>query len=399
MIKGNLSIFYVLAASTIEKLLPFIISFIYINRIDPLNFGVYIICFQLSLILSAVITTPVLTHFNNTFFNREHKDEVTLVYPKNILIYLFIFVVIQQIYFKIDFITSIYVVLYALTSSLTVIGFNFLRFKGQNLKYLFLSLLKLAVLIGLFQFTFTQELKVNTLFICLLISNLSSVGFLIYIFNFNKNISLEKHEYYSLVLYGFFTIFFSGVDKLIINSQEINLYYIAVIGYISTIASTNAVYVEGIKKYLSPIYFREFSINNKITKIIFKKAGGYYLLSIFFQFILPFLTVYILTSIELLKQELLVNEFNSLLFFWCLNLCVFNFYHFINPIFFYKLKTNLLVYAMLVSLAFFFIGLHILNKMELFTVLYNVITAKIFASAVLILLVSFPIIYKNGKIL
>ena len=66
-----------------------------------------------------------LNSFQQHFFNREHKDEVTLVYPKNILIYLFIFVVIQQIYFKIDFITSIYVVLYALTSSLTVIGFNF----------------------------------------------------------------------------------------------------------------------------------------------------------------------------------------------------------------------------------------------------------------------------------
>ena len=67
----NKNLVYITFGVFLEKALPFIISFLFIKQIDDLDYGLWILYFQIVIIFSSTILSPL-----QLFFNREFEKYI-----------------------------------------------------------------------------------------------------------------------------------------------------------------------------------------------------------------------------------------------------------------------------------------------------------------------------------
>jgi len=390
------NILYIFFGVLFEKAFPFIIAFIFIRYIDDTEYGLWVIYFQLILIFSSTIISPLQLFFNREF-NKANSEKIK-IYNFQIIAPVFIFSLpIFYYLFDVLFFHLFLSLLSVITLILNNLLFNYLRFNDQNSRYLLYSFLRfMCFLITLSSFViWGDKLQIEGLFLALIFSNL------IVIIVLGKLIEIKTQEYkiqefLKLCSYGILTLSLAGLDKLLLLNTNLDIIDLATLGYALVFANSTSIMVEVLKKYFSPIFFRNFNDLKFYSSSTIKSTLQANLFLAFFQLSFPFVLFFILDHFHFTKESLIGVDFLYLLLLLSTSLAIHNIYHFLNPYLFYINKSHYLSLIIIFTALFFIISVLSFDYMSLIKLSYY----KIISSLLLIILslVCVKFLEKNNSV-
>lgn len=350
---------YVFFGSVFDKLLPFLVSFIFIKKISIQDYGLWTLIYIVIIVFNASISSSIITDFNINYF-RGKNSKITINEFRSILIILtaviFIHFFLPQLSTKLLLLATLAII----SNVYSNVNLNYLRFKNNFDLYALKSFARISFLaLSLLFFLMDNQLTVNEIVLSFFISN--TVPFLNYFKNY-EIIWKSKGDFKffaSLKFYGFLIIFFLGIDRLILGYYDFDLHLISSLGYASTIISSPTIFTEGFKKYMLPKLYEdleenEFYSNRTLTSLII----GILILTLL-QIVFPFIIFYVLNIFNLIKFELVTENFMIVLLLLSISAVIFNLYHFLNPILFKKKRVKYLISIISFSIILFSIMVNI----------------------------------------
>tara|TARA_B100000767_G_scaffold5260_1_gene4986 strand:+ start:10102 stop:11307 length:1206 start_codon:yes stop_codon:yes gene_type:complete len=371
------NILYILFGVLLEKAFPFIIAFIFIRFISDAEYGMWVIYFQLILIFASTVISPIQLFFNREF-NKDNFEKIK-IYNFQLIAPVFIFfLLIFYLLFDVLFLHLVLSLLSVVTLILNNLLFNYLRFNDQNLKYLLFSFFRfICFFIILSCFVILNDnLQIEGLFIGLILSNL------IVILVFRKLIEIKTQKYkiqefLKLCSYGLLTLSLGGVDKLILLHTNLDILDLAMLGYALVFANSTSIMVEVIKKYFSPIFFKNFNDLKFYSPSTVKRTIEANIFLAFFQLSFPFVLFLILDYFQFTKESLIGVDFLYLLLLLSISLTIHNIYHFINPYIFYINKSHYLSLIIIVTALVFVLSILSIEQMSLIKLSFNKIISTL----------------------
>lgn len=387
------NIIYILFGVLFEKAFPFIIAFIFIRYINDTEYGMWVIYFQVILIFGSTIISPL-----QLFFNREFNEvnfEKIKIYNFQLIAPVFIFfLLIFYVIFDVLFLHLVLSLLSVVTLILNNLLFNYFRFNGQNLKYLLFSFFRFICFLSLLSsfVILNNKLQIEGLFIALVLSNL------IVIIVLRKRIEIKTQKYkiqefLKLCSYGILTLSLGSLDKLILLYTNLDILDLAMLGYALVFANSTSIMVEMLKKYFSPIFFKNFNDLKFYSPSTIKKTIQANVFLAFFQLSFPFVLFLILDYFQFTKESLIGADFFYLLLLLSISLAIHNIYHFINPYLFYINKSHYLSLIIIVTTLVFVISIFSVEQMSLIKLSFY----KIISSLILITLSFFCVKFLKQK--
>ena len=340
----NRNLIFIGLAVFFEKILIFLISFVFVHFIKDEVFGLWILYFQLILIGYSIIFSPLEINFNINFFKNTDRP---VIYNTKLIVSLLI-----AYSFFLQFYTNNITELILIIISICAFGFcnyilNYFRFENLNIKYLKFTFVKF-LFFCFFLFMARNNITINHLLILFILSNI-----LIIVLNFSKlsfsSRTLKSWNFLMLSIYGGITLIVSALDKLSFSKFNLSLEDLATLGYALSFCSIPVILLEVVKKYFTPIIFNDLNKNKSYSRIIVKKLSYSLIALTIFQFLFPFIVFLIFKKFNFLKISLITNDFLQIMMFLNIGLSIFNIYHFINPIFFYFEKSKYLSFILLIS--------------------------------------------------
>lgn len=390
----NRTLFYTTIGVIFEKISPLLISFIFINKIADEEYGLWIICFQFFLIFNSSIATPLTLNFNKNFFTSTNKkiniSEARLI----ILIILLSFTVLLLVpntSLPIAFLVTAMIC----CSVFSLLIFNYLRYSEQNLKYALYSGLRFFLfLFCLFFFGFDNQLEVKEILLSFIISN--SLLFIGFVKKFKITFKSKdfKNEFLKLSFYGVITFFLSGIDRATLGFYDYDLVSIATIGYAATIANVPSILTETLKKYLSPLFFKDFTLKGFFSDKTIKSTTVFFIGLTIIQLIFPIVFFLILKETGFVKNSLVTSDFISLIVVFSLSMAIYNSYHFLNPIIFYNNKSEKLIFILGLCSTMFLLLLKI--PFEFLNPILKVAFLKLITS-ILLIIFTFKMVFNERK--
>ena len=373
---------YILFGVLLEKAFPFIIAFIFIRYIKDAEYGMWVIYFQIILIFTSTIISPLQLFFNREF-NKDNFEKIK-VYNFQLIAPVFIFFfVIFYVGFDVLLLHLVLSLLSVVTLILNNLLFNYLRFNDENQKYLVFSFFRfICFLIILSSLVILNDtLQIEGLFIALILSNLIVIIVLRKLIKI-KTQKYKIEEFFKLCAYGILTLSLGGLDKLILLYTNLDILDLATLGYALIFANSTSVMVEVIKKYFSPIYFKNFNDLKFYSRSTIKRTLKANVFLVFFQVSFPFMLFFILDYFQLTKDSLIGIDFLYLLLLLSISLSIHNIYHFINPYLFYINKSHYLSYIIILTALVFISLIFYVEQMSLVKLAF----CKIISSFMLITL-------------
>ena len=391
----NKNLAYITTGVFLEKALPFIISFFFIKKIDDLDFGIWILYFQIVIIFSSTILSPIQLFFNREF-EKEINERINIYNSHIIILILTISLISFFTWGNSIFIHAFLGLLTVVTLTLNNLIFNYLRFTGKNFYYFLFSFLRTIIFITFLVYSVyaNNNISIENLFYSYIFSNL----LVIFIYKGKLNLKFKPYkikEFSRLCIYGILTISLGGLDKLILLETNLDVKDLAVMGYALVFANSTNVIVEGFKKYFSPIFFNDFKKNNFYSAKTISKTIRANIFLFIIQISFPFVLFHLIDYFSLIKQSLVYNDFFNLIFVFSLSLFIYNIYHFSNPYIFFKDKSHVLS-VLLVVVGLFFVVLVLSFKDISLIKIANIklITSFILATGTLLI----SIFYKSEKL-
>ena len=387
------NILYILFGVLFEKAFPFIIAFIFIRYIDDTEYGLWVIYFQLILIFASTIISPLQLFFNREF-NKVNFEKIKIYNFQLIAPVFILFLLIFYVFFGVLFLHLVLSLLSVLTLILNNLLFNYLRFNDQNLKYLLFSFFRFIFFLTLLSsfVTLNDKLQIEGLFIALVSSNLIVIIVLRKLIEI-KTQKYKIQEFLKLCTYGILTLSLGGLDKLILLYTNLGILDLAMLGYALVFANSTSIMVEVIKKYFSPIYFKNFNDLKFYSPSTIKRTIKANVFLVFFQVSFPFILFFILDYFQFTKESLIGVDFLYLLLLLSVSLAIHNIYHFINPYLFYINKSHYLSLIIIVIAFVFVISILSVEDMSLIKLAFY----KIISSLLLIALSFFGIKFLKQK--
>jgi len=332
--------FYVIIGVFFEKILPLIISFVFIHKMSETQYALWILFFHICTMSISSIDSPVNIFFNKTFYDRDDKRSIPIIEFRSIVSILIITFLVSLFYSN-SFITSALVLLMVLTSITTMSIFNSFRFRAKNFTYGIRSFVRFFIfLLIMISVTYFRELKLNDILISYSISNIVSVIDCFNLLLFKWKTITFFSEFINLSLYGLLTSLLSGIEKIAMGTFHSNLLDLAIVGYAIALASSPSLLTESFKKYLSPYFFKDFNEIGFYSKDSIKKTFQGLIVLTIAQLIIPIFFYLILEKLSLLKESLIIENFLVLVLGFSIIMSFYNAYHFINPYLFYKNQSN-----------------------------------------------------------
>ena len=376
------NIIYILFGVLFEKAFPFIIAFIFIRYINDIEYGMWVIYFQVILIFASTIISPL-----QLFFNREFNEvnfEKIKIYNFQLIAPVFIFfLLIFYVIFDVLFLHLVLSLLSVVTLILNNLLFNYFRFNGKNLKYLLFSFFRFICFLSLLSsfVILNDKLQIEGLLIALVLSNLIVIIVLRKLIEI-KTQKYKIQEFLKLCSYGILTLSLGGLDKLILLYTNLDILDLAMLGYALVFANSTSIMVEVIKKYFSPIFFKNFNDLKFYSPSTIKRTIQANVFLAFFQLCFPFVLFLILDYFQFTKESLIGVDFLYLLLLLSISLAIHNIYHFINPYLFYINKSHYLSLIIIVTALVFVISIFSVEQMSLIKLSFY----KIISSLLLITL-------------
>jgi len=273
--------------------------------------------------------------------------------------------------------------------------FNYLRYSEQNLKYALYSGLRFFLfLFCLFFFGFDNQLEVKEILLSFIISN--SLLFIGFVKKFKITFKSKdfKNEFLKLSFYGVITFFLSGIDRATLGFYDYDLVSIATIGYAATIANVPSILTETLKKYLSPLFFKDFTLKGFFSDKTIKSTTVFFIGLTIIQLIFPIVFFLILKETGFVKNSLVTSDFISLIVVFSLSMAIYNSYHFLNPIIFYNNKSEKLIFILGLCSTMFLLLLKI--PFEFLNPILKVAFLKLITS-ILLIIFTFKMVFNERK--
>jgi len=371
---------YILFGVLFEKAFPFILGFLFIKSISNLEYGLWVLYFQVVLIFASTFISPLQLFFNREFKKAKYKKLKIYNFHLAAPIVIFLLLLFLIIY-DVSIIHIVLCLFTIITLILNNLLFNYLRFSQENFRYLKFSLIRFICFVTfLISFVvYKNKILIEDLFIALIVSNLIVVIALKGVLKIEKG-NYKVQEFIKLCLYGLLTLSLGGLDKIILTKTNLNLMDLAILGYALVFVNSTSIMLEAIKKYFSPIYFKDFNELDYYSPSAIKKTIKANIFLGIFQIVFPFLLFFLLDFLQLTKESLIAPEFFLLILLLSISLSIHNIYHFINPYLFYINKSQYLSLIIITAGIFFSICILSIEQLNLI----KLSSIKIISSFILI---------------
>lgn len=401
----NRAIVFNLLGSILDKGLPILITFFLTNYMLSSEYGKWSYFFAFLLLVSSFITSPVLTIFARKFYSLEvEKQKMHIYFYKIIIIFhilSFGFYYFFMTSFSNDFIFEILSVIFVNIYSYTAL---FCRFKQWDNIYLLHSLLRvllfgICVVIGLMLYkTITYRYLLACFVICHLPSFLYSLK---YLSKSDDKVNKEDIlEFFHLSIYGMSTSLTSSIDRfIIVGLVGGSMSYLGYYSFIYTIVSTPNIIIEALKKTTTPRMFREWAIDNQLSKEtkIFLKKISFFLF--FIQLIIPILIYYSLLYLNFINAEFIKDGALEFILILSIGLYFNGLYNFVNPVYFFFKKSIYLLYIQVFCMVVYFLVVNYFTSSMLDTITFSIAKTILFTLMTLLtfLLTNFIIKKADNK--
>ncbi|AWH75134.1 hypothetical protein DCS32_13470 [Dokdonia sp. Dokd-P16] len=353
-----------LLGTFLDKGIPLIIGILLSKYMTSESFGTWSLFYQFLLIVNLIATSPVLGFFSRYFFQSSYDDKSVMViynYAFVFLIFVFSFIIFYGFFQPFTRVS--------LLEILSLLGFTsyiyytlYLRFIKEDLKYVLSALLRITVLIVTIAigYYFSGIITYELLITAFCLSHVLSLIQALRKYKLKKKYAqLELREFLSLSIYGISSSTVNGSDKFIILALGNSKAFLGVYSYFFTLASAPNLLVEAFKKIYTPIQFREYAEEGKLTSKTKKGIITFLLVFSFIQLAGPLILYRFLLFLKMVNVEYIaVENVEYLLLLFSFGLYGFSIYHFINPYLIYFKKTLFMTFSLAAAFVIYLLFLH-----------------------------------------
>lgn len=340
-----LKLLYNLIGTISDKLLIVYIAIILLDRLGLPEFGIWSVYYQFALLFFAIVYSPQLTLMSINYAKRG-EDSFKLYKPKYFITASITVITLYYVFFAKFQINSILEIGLVIILGYYNYSVLFLRFEGKDFEYFIASLLKLILFIILIELYYlllgdiSHETLVITTFISYLIALLFSYKSQNILLRGIEN-NIDRYFFFSNSLYGASSSNINGSDKFAIKYLTQNLEMVGAYSFINYIVTLPTIVIEAIKKSVIPNIYKniEKTGSENVWSIKYLIIIGF-----LFQLMIPVLIYYLL--IELKSINIDIESYNISkydIIILSFGYSVFTFYHYFNPLYFYKKRTDFLL--------------------------------------------------------
>ena len=384
--------------ATLDKSLPLIITIILTNYMSQETFGIWTQYFQIVIIISSVIVSPLTLFFSREFYLK--SNEKLQIYNGSIISVIFILTFFLIKFLLNDLINGSYLIELVLIIFLFIIYSlygTYLRYIKKDIKYASYAFFR-AALFGVTIFIFiiyNKELSFALLVHAFVVAHLPFIFKIKKHFKFHWKVDKKTiNEFLRLMFYGTCASLLSGIDKLIVTKAGYTYEDLSFYAYALAFAGLPSFLIEAVKQYMSPKLFHDLSKYGYYSKQTIFLLVKFILALIVLQFILPVYSYRVFDFLNLVNQNFIREDE----FFILLNILNIGFsfhivYHFLNPYMFFYDRSIYLLFLQLISITSYSILIFSTDSLSDLKLAYY----RSIMFFVVIIGASFPLINKSLK--
>lgn len=372
-----------------EKMIPLIISFVFISEIEVEVYGRFAVYYQAIIIAVGAISASVIQDFNNNYLQSSNNIEIKDPYTGLVIGLFILFTGLLIDILQTEYLLRVIVI--AIVAPINLIIFNFQRFKNKEHLYFFYTLLRSGIfLLTLFLFL-ERNLSLAELLDSIIILNTLPILFYLKKIKIKWSGVILKKENFLVSIYGLTTLFLFGVEKMFMEIAGYSLEEIAAISYSLSIINSSAILIEGAKKQIGPNIYYDLQNDGVYSNRLLQSLKYYFVFLTCGIVLTPLILIPSLKVSNLFQSNLSIG--NDSLIVLTINQIVFSIYHFINPYIFFWRKTIILILIQLTSIVLFFFAINLVP-----TYLINISYIKLGTTIFLVFCVVIYIRINHGRV-
>lgn len=372
-----------------EKMIPLIISFLFISEIEVEVYGRFAVYYQAIIIAAGAISASVIQDFNNNYLQSSNNIEIKDPYTG--LVIGFLILIIGWLIDVLQTEHLLRVIAIAILAPINLIIFNFQRFKNKEYLYFSYTLLRVGIFLFALILFLEENLNLAELLDSIIILNALPILFYFKRIKIKWSGVILKKENFLVSIYGLTTLFLFGAEKMFMEIAGYNLEEIAAISYSLAIINASAILIEGAKKQLGPNIYYDLQNDGVYSNRLLKSLRYYFVFLAFCIILTPLILIPTLKALNLFQSNLSIGNYSFIILI--VNQIIFSIYHFINPYLFFWKKTFVLIITQITSIIFFFLAINLIPNHSL-----NIAFIKLGTSILLISCVAIYIRNKDGRI-
>lgn len=282
----------------------------------------------------------------------------------------------------------ILIILYFLYSYLAL----YLRYSSQDKRYALISFVRAVlfiIAIGTL-YNLNESIRFSDIIRSYIFCHLPIIFYFFRSIQIKLKLDYNRiKEFIRLSLYGVSTSLLSGIDRLILVNSGYSYVELATYAYAITFSSLPSFAIEAAKQYLSPVIYKDLSLNGKYTNATKNKLLITIVILSVMQFSIPYAAIKITMVMNIFDSGLM----DSIFIYKIVTILNFGFvahiiYHFVNPYLFFYNKSHLLLRIQTLSLCIFYLVIKLSPNINDYIVGYLRMSMFIIVSALTVLIIS-----------
>ena len=331
----------------LDKLMPLLIAVVLTQHMSNRDFGLWSQLLQVALICNAILLST-----NAVFFGRDQKSmqsDRLPVYNFPIALLSFCVLCVAYVFWfpSLNDACPVWLLIpFLILFSLYSYHNLYLRFQSRDWLYVVAAASRIVVFI-LLAFFFVLafgDVALHWLVLGLVIAHLPAGICAVRVIQIQWKVDKTMlPEYFQLMMYGFLTVLFSGIDRFVTETSGYTYEQLGIYCYAATFAAVPSFLVEGCKQYLLPIIYRDYNSGKRLRSITRQKIQFAVCLVVIAQIVVPLLLFTTIDAAGMVPATYIGSASPvAVIFLLSVALCIHNMYHFINPCLLYFQKSYIL---------------------------------------------------------
>ena len=327
--------------------MPLLIAVVLTQHMSNRDFGLWSQLLQVALICNAILLST-----NAVFFGRDQKSmqsDRLPVYNFPIALLSFCVLCVAYVFWfpSLNDACPVWLLIpFLILFSLYSYHNLYLRFQSRDWLYVVAAASRIVVFI-LLAFFFVLafgDVALHWLVLGLVIAHLPAGICAVRVIQIQWKVDKTMlPEYFQLMMYGFLTVLFSGIDRFVTETSGYTYEQLGIYCYAATFAAVPSFLVEGCKQYLLPIIYRDYNSGKRLRSITRQKIQFAVCLVVIAQIVVPLLLFTTIDAVGMVPATYIGSVSPvAVIFLLSVALCIHNMYHFINPCLLYFQKSYIL---------------------------------------------------------
>ena len=339
----------------LDKLMPLLIAVLLTQHMSNRDFGLWSQLLQVALICNAILLST-----NAVFFGRDQKEQNDRLPVYNFPIAILSFCVLCVAYVfwfpSLNDACPVWLLIpFLILFSLYSYHNLYLRFQSRDWLYVIAAASRIVafILLAFFFVLAFGDVALHWLVLGLVIAHLPAGICAVRVIQIQWKVDKTMlSEYFQLMMYGFLTVLFSGIDRFVTETSGYTYEQLGIYCYAATFAAAPSFLVEGFKRYHLPIIYRDYNSGRRLTSITRQKIKIAVFLVVIAQLFAPLMLYITLNAVGMVPASYVGNASPvGVIFLLSVALCIHNMYHFINPWLLYFQKSYILSVSQIMAVA------------------------------------------------